>query len=643
MERFSDYGIKVPDWRRTGRMKVACPKCGPTRGNPRDPSLSVDFDKGLWNCHHCGWCGRLRRDPQGAEALRAEALSETARRNSRPAREWKKPKATPRGEFSPRLLAWLNGRGLSEATLKEAGVDEGEEIFRTKEGETVRRRVVRFHYRLEGEDVNVKSRTADKMFRLVSGARMVPWNIDSVKGTPEMIVTEGEFDALSFLEVGRPDVISVPNGANSNLDWLDDFMESHFEGKERIYIASDADPKGRELRDELVRRLGAGRCWLVEYPEGCKDANEVLQAYGKESLLGCLEQAREIPVPGLYGVGDYEQELDDLYLHGQRRGMTVGHRWLDEMISFETKRLAVVTGIPSSGKSEFIDELCVRLNVRHGLRVAYFSPENMPLSYHATKIIEKLTGERLSATSMSREDYEAAKEYAGRNFFHILPPGGYTLSAILDGARTLVRRRGVKILVIDPFNRIEPDPEYSRLTETQAISLILDRLTNIAQELDLLVILMVHPRKVAKDNGNNGVPTMYDINGSANFYNKADYGLVVHRDRAAGYTLVAVEKVKFRHLGQGGRALFRFDVRSGRYNGIDPDSLSPGGMVTAPFIPLPSAPYRLIGTGTDLPLYGRGEGEAHDGDTGEAATRAAIMASTEDYFSAPADTERLPF
>lgn len=76
---------------------------------------------------------------------------------------------------------------------------------------------------------------------------------------------------------------------------------------------------------------------------------------------------------------------------------------------------------------------------------------------------------------------------------------------------------------------------------------------------------MAHPTKVKKDNGNNGIPTMYDINGSANFYNKADFGIIVHRDREKGNTLIRVEKVKFRHLGQGGECRFKFNTDNGRY------------------------------------------------------------------------------
>jgi twinkle protein len=207
--------------------------------------------------------------------------------------------------------------------------------------------------------------------------------------------------------------------------------------------------------------------------------------------------------------------------------------------------------------------MVVRLNVRYGWKAAFFSPENLPMKYHASKIIEKLTGKKFSESTMSAVEYEAAKHYYSSNFKHILPEEKYTLDAILDKAKFLVRRNGIKVLVIDPYNRIESD--IGTQSETNYISKILDQLTNFAQRNDVLVCLMAHPRKINKSENADGIPTFYDINGSANFYNKADFGLIVHRNRDEGYTLVRVAKVKFRHLGENGDALFKYNTENGRY------------------------------------------------------------------------------
>ena len=151
-----------------------------------------------------------------------------------------------------------------------------------------------------------------------------------------------------------------------------------------------------------------------------------------------------------------------------------------------------------------------------------------------------------------------------QDFFFISPAADYKLGGILDRAKFLVRRKGIKGLVIDPYNRLEN--EAGGRSETQYISTLLDRLTNFAQINDVLVVLMAHPTKMSKNKeGKVEVPTLYDISGSANFYNKADFGLVVHRDRISNTVEVSVQKVKFRHLGECGTAYFKYNINNGRY------------------------------------------------------------------------------
>lgn len=553
MKAYSDFGIDIPSGRSGGKMKVFCPKCRDQRKNKRDKSLSVDLDKGVWHCHYCSWSGTIHVGERSHDA---------------PKKEYRRPAPRPITTLSRKLVEWFNKRGISEWVLERMRINEGEHFMPQV---SQKMNTVQFNYYLNDELINIKYRTGNKLFMLESGAELIPYNLNGIVGQSECIITEGEMDCLSFVEIGKSNCVSVPNGANSNLSYLDDFIDGWFEDKEVIYIAVDTDTKGIQLREELVRRFGSERCRIVTYGDGCKDANEHLIKYGKESLENCLRNAKEVKVDGVFTLDDYEEELDLIYKDGLKKGFLVGHPNLDALVSFETKRLAIVTGIPGSGKSEFIDEMCVRFNIFYDFKVAFFSPENMPMEYHAVKLIEKLCGKRLQSVDVNGESitsgqYARAKTYYRDNFFHILPDDGYTIDNILAKAKYLVRRRGIRILAIDPFNRIENE-QSGKESETQYISRVLDRLTNFAQQNDVLIFLMAHPTKVRKDNGNGGIPTMYDINGSANFYNKADFGIIVHRERDENknFTLVRVEKVKFRHLGAPGDATFKFNVINGRY------------------------------------------------------------------------------
>lgn len=569
MKDYSDYDIQIPYGKRSGKVKTFCPKCHKDRRDKRDKSLSVDLDKGVWNCHYCSWAGHLEYDEQEKQKwMEQQPWYQRTKIRQKPV--YKKPKPRPHAPMSAKALAWFSSRGISEKTLLELKITEGLEWMPQKQGQA---NTVQFNYYHNGELVNTKFRTGDKCFKLCSGAELLPYNIDAIKGQNECIITEGEMDALSFYECGRHDVISVPNGANANLDYLDDYIEDYFDDKETIYIASDTDTKGVVLRDELLRRFGVERCRVLEYGEGCKDANEHLMKYGRESLLQCIDAAPEIKMEGVFTVQDFEQSLDALFENGWQKGVTIGHDNFDRLCSFETKRLCIVTGIPGSGKSEFIDEIAERLNMRYGWRFAYFSPENAPLAYHASKLIEKFTGKRFNRQSLSYAEYKQVKEHLEQNFYFIAPTDSYRVDNILEKAKYLVRRRGIKALVIDPYNRLES--EQGGRSETQYISELLDKLTNFAQRNDILIILMAHPTKQPKNkDGVIEAPTLYDISGSANFFNKADFGIVVHRNRIENTVEVHIQKVKFRHLGECGTALFKYNLNNGRYtpytNGIEP-------------------------------------------------------------------------
>lgn len=546
MKNYSDFGIDIPYSRTSGQIKAICPHCHEQRRDKRDKSLSVNLDKGVWNCHYCGWHG---------------TVNVGKRTNYLPKRTYTRPVPVKFSAFTPKCLKWFSDRGISDATLNKMKVSEGNH-FMPQLGKEVN--TIQFNYYLDGELINVKYRTGDKQFAMAKNAELIPYNIDAITGQEECIITEGEMDCLSFIEVGMPNCISVPNGASNNLSYLDEFIDGWFFDKTTIYIAVDTDTKGVELRNELIRRFGADVCKLVTFGDGCKDANEHLVKYGVESLKECIAKAKEIREEGVFTVSDFEDDLDALFDEGMPEGETIGLGTFDKLCNFETGRLAIVTGVPGSGKSEFLDEVTTRMALKHNWRCAYFSPENEPRTYHVSKLISKLTGAEFKPSSLSRADYEEAKDYVNSNFFFISPNGNFDVDTILAKAKFLVRRFGIKTLVIDPFNRL--DIAGSNSKETDVIRDILRKLTVFAQQNNVLVFLVAHPTKMSrKESGEANVPNLYDISGSAHFYNMADYGLVVNRNRVHDYVEVRVEKVRFKHNGSVGAARMSYNNINGRY------------------------------------------------------------------------------
>lgn len=528
--------------RKSGQIKTLCPKCNHKRSDKSDKSLSCNLDTGSYHCHYCDWKGNV---------------------NSFLKKAYTKPTWNNNTELSTPLVKWFEGRGITQSTLIKLKITEGLEFMPQKNKEV---NTIQFNYFLNDELVNIKFRTADKCFKLVSNAELIPYNIDSISGQKECIITEGEIDCLTFVQCGFSSVISVPNGATTNLEYIDRFVESHFDDKEAIYIAVDVDKKGLELREELIRRLGAERCKIVTYGDGCKDANELLNSIGQGALavVNAIQEARDVKVDGIFEVNDVSEQLDSLLDEGLQKGATTGHLDFDNLISFEVGRLLVVTGIPSHGKSEFVDEILYRLNLAHKWKIAYFSPENHPLQVHVSKIISKLTGKSFDKKYLKQIEYEEARDMMQDNYFFIDPKESSDIDTVLDKALWLVRKRGIKILVIDPFNKLEHNIQIG-MSETQYISKFLDRLIMFAKQHSVMMVLVAHPTKMKMEKGVFDLPNLYSINGSSHFYNKTDFGICVFRNEETGLVDVHVQKVKFKHLGKGGLAKFHYNISNGRY------------------------------------------------------------------------------
>ena len=533
--------LKIPYRRTSGNIKTTCPFCSSSRGHPNDKSLSVNLNTGMYKCHHCETSGILK---------------DYIKPQFKPQKVYRKPTPKPIRKLSDRVVNYFAGRKISYRTLEKMKISEGE-VFMPQDGKNMN--TIQFNYYLEGELINVKYRTGNKHFMLEKDCELIPYNIDSISGKDECIITEGEMDALSFIECGYDNVVSVPNGANANLSYLDDFIDGWFDDKTIIYIASDTDSKGLLLRQELIRRFGAEKCKIVTYGEGCKDANEHLIRYGNASLIERLKEAKDIKVEGVFELEDYEFELDEIYRKGLQRGMTIDMPIFDNHVSFALGNFVVLTGIPGSGKSTFLDFLSVRLNIKYGIKVGMFSPEGYPISLHTAKIISNLVGSKFSKDNINVKDYNKAKEYVRDNFFQVMPEHP-TTDCVLEKAKYLVRRKGIKAFIIDPFNRLEGD-----LGDTNVISMIIDKMINFCQTNNVLFFLMAHPRKMPTDNGIIKPPTPYDISGSQHFYNKADVIMCVHRFKDPERTMVRIEKMRNDHMGTTGETYFVFNTINRRY------------------------------------------------------------------------------
>jgi twinkle protein len=525
-----------------GEERHLCPECSHTRKKKTDKCLAWDNKQQRGYCHNC-----------------TTAFFEYQHHEPK---QYAIPEWTNKTELTDKAVKYFESRMISQNTLVKMKVYSDVEFMPQLEQKIP---VICFPYFFNDKLVNIKYRGAKKSFKLVSGAELIFWNLDCLTKFDEVIIVEGEIDALTFVQAGFDNVMSVPNGANKNLEYLDSCIEM-FADIKKIFIATDQDTKGIELKGELIRRLGPERCYVVSFKD-CKDANEYLQKYGDE-IKDVVSNAIPVPVKGIIEVGSLYSDIRNLYEQGVQSGEKINQAIIDEYITWETGRLAIVTGIPASGKSEFVDYLVAKMNIVHGWKTAFFTPENYPLKFHYAKMFEKLIGKKFSKNTTNELEWDMAYDYIRENFFYILNEEDFSIKTILDSAKILVKTRGIKVVVIDPYNKLE---HIYTDSETQYISKFLDQIIRFAKMNDVLVFLIAHPRKMNKTNGVIDVPSLYDISGSANFYNKTDYGFTVHRKTDSDNVMinevsVHFQKIKFKHLGKQGVINLNYDYVSGRFD-----------------------------------------------------------------------------
>lgn len=270
-------------------------------------------------------------------------------------------------------------------------------------------------------------------------------------------------------------------------------------------------------------------------------------------------------MPTILPKGYLKQSITELSKNGLPQGLNTGVKNLDNLFRLDRGRLITITGVPNYGKSEFVDFLTTTFNKKYGMKTLYFSPENQPVSFHLTKLMAKYTGKQFSPNSYTSEEINSAIDYIGDNFFFMNYERITKLDEIMELSENMIRENGIDIVVIDAYNKIDSDKGVSEI-ETEFIGKLLDRLCRFAIKHDVMMILVAHPTKMGTDK-NQGymIPTAYNINGSAHFFNKSDFVLTVHRDMENDEVLIRVSKVKFSNYGKQGDSRLKYDTASGNY------------------------------------------------------------------------------
>lgn len=479
--------------------------------------------------------------------------------------------------MSNNVLEWLGGRGIDAELADKLGLASvsragGECLvipFR-RAGEIVRRK-----YRALNPGDGAKW-SQDK------GGVRCAFNEDCLRDEglldQPVIITEGELDCIAALQAGFARSISVPDGApppgertaedleaGAKYAWLADIRPFlTLDRAKEIIIASDDDANGAALLQDLSVQLGRARCKFLIYPkskkdrgrERCKDLNEVLEDYGQRGVVQTIERARFIDVPGVYLMSELPP-LPPMAIYEPR------HELIRENMKIRLGDFSVITGTPGFGKSSFANDLFCGIATDHGLVVAWASFEQEPQNDHKRALRSWfLEHPDWKATI---EERNAADAWIDRHHRFIVPQEGEdaTFDWLVEQMELAVIRHGASIIVIDPWNEIEHSRERDE-TETEYIGRAIRTLKRFAKRFKVHVCVVAHPTKSTKDgDGNYKMPTLYDIAGSANWYNKCDIGVIVHRETPDS-SIIKVQKSRYHEIiGRPGevRVAYRTDDR----------------------------------------------------------------------------------
>ena len=474
--------------------------------------------------------------------------------------------------------AWLKSRGISQETADKFKLFAADKYFSRLNKSAA---AVGFPYFRGGALVSAKYRCLEaKDFTQDSGGAHDFFGIDLVDKTQPLVIVEGEIDALTLHEVGITNAVSVPSGAPVKVadgkvlpseDKKFSFVwnaRDILDAVPYVVIATDQDTAGQALAEELARRIGKEKCRLAKFSH--KDLNEVLlddsPLIDDPSLLikEIIDEAVPYPISGLSSPSAFAERLNDLFVKGTGKGFSTGYQSVDGIYTIAPSQLTVVTGYPSSGKSNFVDQLMVNLAKNEDWKFVVCSFENQP-EIHISRLMEIYTQKRFfdGNNRMTAQEKEIAFKWVEDHFLFIDTNGEEpsTLDAILERARVAVKRMGVRGMVIDPYNYIELDK--SNTTETEAISLMLTKVQKFCKSYDVHTWFVAHPSKINRSGVEQPRPDGMAISGSMAWWAKTDNGITVHRQTDC--VEIAVWKCRYRWVGTQGETTLLYNKTSGTY------------------------------------------------------------------------------
>ena len=556
-----------------------CPACADQRKREHrfERTLAITARDGLilFDCKHCPLQGAIKENEPWisptsfkAKIMPADALQEID------APSVAGLPIEPSGAISEPVVEWFKARGISEPTLKKAGVYTAP--YRSL-GDAIH-----FPYSHKGSVYAVKVRDQEKHFSQI-GSCSSWWGAEDVIAGDDLLCVEGECDRLALMEAGFNSVVSVPNGApkqvsTRNLSPEEDRKFAYvwrgknlYDQAKRIILACDNDEPGQALMEELSRRIGRARVWRVDFPEGIKDANEALIKLGAKGLQDIIASAYPWPIAGVNSALHYKDEVKALYSKGLGKGESTGIPSVDDLFTVVPGHLITITGIPGAGKSAFANQVMVNMAKNLGWRFAVQSTEVEPaifISMLASLYMEQSFFISGNSPRMTEAEMDTALDWVDAHFIFLYSESTPDVEGTLDRLQTACLRYSIQGCLLDPASYLSRKGMGDDSAGIDSAGNMLEAFKNFGVSHDCAMLLIAHPYKMRPDaDGSTPIPTGYSISGSASWMNRSDFGLSLSRpahDRSI--SVLTIWKCKFSWTGREGSVELFYDVPTGRYS-----------------------------------------------------------------------------
>jgi twinkle protein len=268
--------------------------------------------------------------------------------------------------------------------------------------------------------------------------------------------------------------------------------------------------------------------------------------------MGEILELPDLSVPtGLYALADLPQR-------GSIAKQAFGSGWpeLDEIFKMYLGQFVVVTGIAGHGKSTFMLNVILKLALERGVGSFLYVPEN---EGHIKEKLRKIwTGSESAFQHFCRAQCTIQSAVAHQQY-----EPAHTIDWVLGRAEWAVAHRGVEIVLIDPWNELDRAREKNEMM-TDYIGRCLMLIKDFCRTMNAIVVIVAHPTKAIAANGGR-VVSLADIEGSMNWFNKCDNGLIIVRE--SGQNACKVISAKVREIGAGklGTCHFTVDPATGCY------------------------------------------------------------------------------